>query len=296
MDSFCKSSTSGQKVTDRYANLCKFSCNMCGHYCQNWYLMRKHVRTKGHGTITSIKSFITSVTLHKCHFCKEYIFCDKGIINDHVKSHKLSVETYLNMAKLPDSQKIQKQYQSLLRAAIKNIPVIKQKYSTGGTKRVLKAKSIPNDQVTENVGNLTFFECCNCGKTDMSYNALVKHSKNKHGLKSLNQLDWAAEVRYHKCHICDRIVLCDNAILSSHLKRCHKTKLDRYMKDFVLKRGGKVFPTFRDYQRDQDVFKSFSKDDIDSQDTANKSDKKNDDLIDASMISSESDDSDEDML
>ncbi len=97
------------------------------------------------------------------------------------------------------------------------------------------------------------------------------------------------EARYHKCHICDVILLCDNNIISKHVYHTHGIKLSQYNSDFVLKNGSIVFPTYQDYCQNKKVF------DLTNSHVEEPTTQPNQDngLISQDMISSESEDSDE---
>ncbi len=88
----------------------------------------------------------------------------------------------------------------------------------------------------------------------MSLGCLKSHYRVKHQLTKVPDiLDHVVEARYHRCLICRQIVLCDKLTLLSHLTYRHKMKYAKYAKEHVLKKGGIVFPTFTDYQRNHDV-------------------------------------------
>ncbi len=125
--------------------------------------------------------------------------------------------------------------------------------------RILEPKSLSDNQVTKHVGNLSFFKCPICPKSDMPYKRLVYHCKKEHKMKQLlYNKDHVVEARYHKCFICAKIVLCDNAILTAHVWRSHEIPLSSYVKKFVEKGGGKAFETFRDYCHNNQSFKKSS--------------------------------------
>ncbi len=133
---------------------------------------------------------------------------------------------------------------------------------------------------------MTFFQCPSCVKTSMPYASLVEYCKRRHKFKFHFNTKNIVEARYHECHICAKIILCDNRVLGSHLKS-HKMKLSQYNSDYVLKNGNIVIPTFKDFQSNPKVFDSIQPNNI-----INKNHPKNNDLISPDMISSESEDSD----
>ncbi len=135
-----------------------------------------------------------------------------------------------------------------------------------------------------------FFQCVLCSK--FSLKNWRHHCKSQHEMKTVPfNLKNVTEARYHRCHICCIIVMCDLEVIRNHVAHMHKVIIGQYKKDFVMKGGWKVFPTFWDYQQDNDVFESlesFKTDkprvDLDLNDS---------DKIMPWMLSSESEDSDE---
>ncbi len=82
--------------------------------------------------------------------------------------------------------------------------------------------------------------------------------------------------------------MCDMDVIRNHVIDSHKMGLGQYKKDYVMKGGGKVFPTFCDYLKDNDVFESLKMDKARVERNQEDSDK-----IMPWMLSSESEDSDE---
>ncbi len=124
----------------------------------------------------------------------------------------------------------------------------------------------------------------------MSLGCLAGHSVEKHKVKRFQfKKEYITEARYHKCHICSKIVICDNRILKSHIKN-HKIKLSEYNFKFVLKSGNRVFPTYQEFKSNSDVFDSLES--VSPQKASQPSDNG---LITPDMLSSESEDSDEEV-
>ncbi len=154
----------------------------------------------------------------------------------------------------------------------------------------LSANSVHEKNITKDVGNLTFFNCSLCTKTNISYGCLVKHKMRNHQIKNYTyDKNEVQDAQYHKCLICSRLLLCDNTIVAQHISTYHRTSFLKYKEEYVLKVGGKIFPSLIEYRRNNCVFNivgdSFSSPDLDREKDENS-------LIQPSMLSSESEESD----
>ncbi len=115
-------------------------------------------------------------------------------------------------------------------------------------KKDLFHRSLSCVQSTNDVGNLSFFKCLLCPKTNMSLPALYSHYQRGHGEKISCEPQFVVEARYHKCQICSRATLCDNMTISKHLQN-HNIKINECNKNYVLKNGGRVIYNFFEYLR-----------------------------------------------
>ncbi len=286
-DNFCSKITMKQKPTQMVGNLCIFSCSKCDFSSKKWSFMKVHIKTCSHCPVRPPFLYATSTTLHKCQVCSKLVLCDKKIINQHISKHNYNIKTYKAMSNIPNQEEMFKEYKLKLKKIIQHIPIVDTKKVTW----TLPPNSLPDDQVTHDVGNLCFFKCSLCHQSNMNYNGLKNHLRRIHK-SSLGKIDKTqnfVEARYHECCICAKIVLCDYAILAEHL-RLHKINLSKYVNDHVIKKGGKAYPTFKEFCSDPQVFetlKAGSESWIkDNQDKG---------LILPHMISSESEDSDEEL-
>ncbi len=108
------------------------------------------------------------------------------------------------------------------------------------------AGSLPSFQITNDVGNLSFFRCLVCDRTNMSFASLYSHTREKHGEHMPYRAENVVEARYHKCQICLKIVLCDSYKISKHV-RSHGISRQNYNENYVLKNGGRVVNCFQEY-------------------------------------------------
>ncbi len=273
------------KMTREVKNLCNFSCCQCDFDSNNWRKMSAHINNEEHGPLLSPIKYLKSVTLHKCTLCKEMLLCDQCILTNHLKKHGHSLLSYKNNEKFISKESMLSKYKSMLKSETKNIPSVKPK-----DKCTLKPNSLPDNQTTKSVGNLSWYKCNYCSKTNLSYGCLRDHYKRRHKRSHCpHKKQLLLEARYHKCLICKSIVLCDNSVLQAHIGGVHKMNFFEYQTNYVLKNGGRVFPTFREYLNNRQVFDKFEKL---GEDCSSRDDHKSD-IILPSMLSSESEDSDE---
>ncbi len=287
-DLFCSTITKAKKSVQMVGNLCTFSCSQCDFSCNSWHTMSDHIKASTHGPHKNPFMYATNATLHKCHICGELVLCEQVLIKNHVRNkHNITIKEYKKLIKFPNQEEMFKKYMSNLKIFIKCIPKVSNIFVWN-----MKPNSLPNHQLTNNIGNLSFFKCSLCEKSNMSYYGLNKHLNRLHKSNIIksdkSHFHNVVEARYHECNICSRIILCDYGILNIHTKKFHKISVAQYAKDHVLKKGGQVYPTFRDFCMNPQVFETLKSD---SESCIN--DNQDNSLILPSMISSESEDSDE---
>ncbi len=244
-------------LSSTIGNFCKFSCLHCDHACSSWKAMRNHIRKFNHGPLLPLIKYVTSVKYHKCILCKEVMLCDLDVFSRHlIKKDKLSIKKYRKTVNGTEMNNLQLQYVLKLKSLIKNIPVVEPRLE-----KVLKPDALADCCATKNSGNLSFLKCNQCYRNSMSLAAFIFHCKDKHQLKQPSfDISNVEEARYHNCHICYKNIFCDNRIISGHVLRSHKITLSKYQKEYVHKSGHKVFPTFQEYLRNNNVFKPFTAD------------------------------------
>ncbi len=285
IDLFLAKHSDKSEISEKIGNFCEFSCKKCIFSCNNWKGMTKHFRVKMHGSKLSYIKHVTKATLYKCKLCNELILCDYGILYEHLtQNHKMTPTAYRNIANV-ESEEIFAEFKSKLRKKVKNIPHLSQRLPF-----TLESNALPDNKVTNHVGNISFFRCSVCKVTNLSYSNWKLHCHRKHQLKMSCIKQHIVEARYHKCQICSAVLLCDNEIVKLHLHKKHKIKFSDYCKNYVIKYGGKVFPTFNEYKSNRNLFETFS---MDTNLSQTKDRPYDNGLILPSMISSESEASDE---
>ncbi len=265
-------------------NLCKFACFQCEFICQGWQTMTRHIYRAKHGPYQPAIKHTVKATFHRCKLCDELLLCDNYIVANHVRIHSVTITQYKKKVCFLNQtdNEPETQYKSAIKQYLKHVPAICSKPQI-----VLKQMALPKFQVTKDTGNICFFNCPSCTKTDMSYSGLRTHCKRKHKFIKCFNAKNIVEARYHECHICAKIILCDNYFLSAHLSRSHKMRLSQYNTDYVLKNGNIVFPTMKEFLSNPKVFESLK---FTTTKNANQTIYK--EFISADMISSESEDSD----
>ncbi len=243
------------QISQNIDNLCKYKCRHCDYVCRLWKKMSQHITTTGHGPSQTPTQFVTEVTFYECQLCDKVMLCDLRIIKDHIRNHKVTVTEYKRKHQnnqYENSKYLETQYMHKMQWFLKDIPVFK-----GKSICISKPRSLQSYQTTKDTGNISFFKCPVCSRSNISYSCLFAHAVDRHKVKHFPfKTEYITEARYHKCHICAKIVLCDNVILRNHLY-IHKIKLSEYNSKFVLKNGNRVFPTYQEYKSNRDVFDLF---------------------------------------
>ncbi len=272
-------------TTSVVGNLCNFICRQCNYTTKSWKILRRHIKRENHLPILPPMKHVQKLMLHKCHLCQQLLFCDLYMIGYHITSnHKHTINEYRKRVKIQNCDKPHLQYLLELRPLIQDIPAAESRLPYA-----LQSKGLPEDSVTNNVGNICFFQCPKCDKSFSSYGALYIHSRADHDFTKISFERNVVEARYHRCSICKMCIACDNEFVYRHVKWKHNLCLKQYSKDYVLKRGNKVFPTWKEYKYDNQVFEPFrshKQDEVENDETDNGH-------ILPYMISSESEDSDE---
>ncbi len=149
----------------------------------------------------------------------------------------------------------------------------------------MEHNTLPDTQLNKKTGNLSFFQCPICHKTDRSGRVLIQHCQKEHQSKRLSiGMKYVLRARYHSCHICSMKILCVSKFIERHAVRRHNIRLSEYVTNYIVKSGNRAFPTLLEYKKNNQVFELF-KDPIKYEGDNG--------LIQPHMISSESEDSDE---
>ncbi len=256
---FSRIQSTNYKTSITLENLCKYSCELCDFTTKMWPLMREHNNAHHPNHILTTSQSITNVAFYKCKLCSEILLCDQAFISWHLKNrHKENITTYRKKAMVPAVKNLKKEYLLKLEAEISDVPKVPAK-----TSFVLETGALPDNLLTGDVGNLSLFQCLSCSELTLSYNALHRHYKlqqYKHKPKGHHLRSESIVVaRYHKCHICAKIILCDSTLIRGHINKYHDVTYGTYIQEFVLKRGFRVLPYFKCFVNNRDCFDSISK-------------------------------------
>ncbi len=163
LDMFDQSKTRKNIVSKNIANLCTFSCPKCDYSCNSWVKMKNHTFVNEHGPLSTLKKYVKNVTFFQCQICEKMTLCDNYIVKNHLRHHNFGISKYKEKLKLPSIiEEIHIQYNLKLKAFLLDNPAVKaRKQST------LAPNSIPDDQLTKDVGNISSFKCIHCSKTDI---------------------------------------------------------------------------------------------------------------------------------
>ncbi len=247
--------------------------------------MARHIKETCHGPVTSPNKCATKVTLHKRKVCMKLLLCDVHIIKYHVRYHKMTICGYKKRHGIHIENMLE-QYRLKVCTAIQNSVAFQ-------PKELLKSNFNPNllafTQTTNDTGNLTLFKCLICRKSFQSSSLHYAHQREKHGNRSKVKLEQhVLEARFHNCNICNKKMLCDNAIVYNHVFGSHNINFTEYVNNFVIKNGHRNIPTFKAYKYNQQVFETIEM----STEHNEKQDKKSGFIL-PEELSSESEDSDE---
>ncbi len=164
-------------VSQRVRNFCKFKCPKCEYVCQSWRSMTSHVTQSGHGPPVPPFKCITKVMFYKCKLCDEIMLCDSNFLTNHLRKHHFTILAYNNQNNSVPFQNcadLETQFLSQLKAVTTHIPAVEPK-----PKQIVNPKSLPNHQVTKDVGNICLFKCPFCSKKNTSFKNMYHHFKNK---------------------------------------------------------------------------------------------------------------------
>ncbi len=233
------------EISKEIGNRCLFKCNICDFEGKSWRIMRLHLSTE-HGlskllTVNSVGMYKYNLLVegfsYQCNVCKDLMLCDTVLISRHFSNfhrHELS----------PFKVSRESFYHVEFESFVKDVPVQPAQSSI-----TLLSGAIPDEGVTEKVGNLCKYACPTCGRKDFrSFSTLSIHLNKEHRQEALYDPSMVVEARYHKCLICSMIILCDRSLLFKHLRNRHRLKLAKYEK-VLIRHGGEVLPSFIQYYK-----------------------------------------------
>ncbi len=224
------SQVSPHSVTREEANLCQFRCTRCAKNFISMTLLVYHL-LKCIGSGSFKPEYVTAAVFHECKICGVYILCDRRILCHHVQAkHGLAIAKYASLSALDGNQTGSRnlKYRTKESLKVKNIPLVP------ALDQITNPKgSLPDDLTTSSVGNFCQFACDLCDFMCSSWNALRTHKcirKIRGQDKTIYNVKYVKRARYHKCAICEKVILCDRAIILKHITCSHGHRLKEYLK------------------------------------------------------------------
>ncbi len=152
---------------------------------------------------------LTKVVAHKCHLCSKKILCDIYVVRNHLTtSHQR--QTINNYCKINDLE-----YESKY-----GKPISQKQYF-----ELYQGESSDQYKISEKISNQCMFSCKKCDYSCNRWPLMTSHiTKKSHGpIKSSTK--YVTKAIFHKCKICEELMLCDYVIVSKHLKIHQMTAL-----------------------------------------------------------------------
>ncbi len=249
-------------------DLCQFACLWCQYKDTNYHSFCLHVTGNHSNKVPTdllqddAESYANKLVLTQCKMCKSYLPHDSHCIYEHLRSkHKKKKIDILKMAQEYAAQEnsksgIASQYdfksmqKCLVYIKMSNyvqhvkdsvnkslVAFVQRQDLTEGTcpmnKVCFQGKKLPV-AATSQIGNLCLFQCKKCKVEMHSCVSMARHETKCIGLKvkcfNPNQIvsKYIKEARYHKCRICNKIIMCDIKVIRQHLFH-HHTFLRYYM-------------------------------------------------------------------
>ncbi len=184
--------------TQELSEKCIFNCSECSKTFNGWRRLRSHfskTHPKQKLPMTEIPKFICKKICHVCKVCSTSLLCDITFITRHVKKHNMSLSQY--------------------------------KIKLGLTTN----KSVLEVTYSEKVlGNLCRYKCIDCGNEFITPCTFQRHKKETGHSQNKTAGDSMTKKVCHKCKLCRKYVLCDNAAIQYHMKKYHKIPIEDYCK------------------------------------------------------------------
>ncbi len=198
-------------VSEAVGNLCRYKCPTCGNIYTRQDHLSRHLSHSKHNVAFNkqISCYLVEKVLHKCKICSKEILCEKKTIQHHLKHHKINtIKDYANNTFIPHNLK----------------PMHKDLISEFCRINATKHNT------TSSVANLCIFSCQQCNYSCCSYSGWVQHRKRKNE-EIVPLTHYLTKTVFHKCHVCQELIICDNAFIKGHLKKHNMDKIT-YTKRF----------------------------------------------------------------
>ncbi len=231
-----------------FDEFCTYSCKTCGEKTKSWCLLQRHLLARKHFQTEKLTTkilpdeemltHVTKLVLHECFLCSDKLPCDMYFLKGHLRKKHSNMETQdyiisLNSWCLEETLKEIPTEEPLVQSSLKYY------------------KNMPPISTTHHVGDFCQFTCFMCPMYTISeWGAFKKeHLVPNHNLFHYEP-DYCLEARYHKCLLCEMIILSDRHFIQNHIERKHKkeaTPTSYY--NLVREKGFLVL--FRDKTKDK---------------------------------------------
>lgn len=234
IDKKSKSST----FSKSWGNRCTYACNICGEMSKSWFQLQKHLMAKKHYKLKKLAKkylqheelFIHAINLvfHKCALCSKNIPCDEYFLGRHFSRQHRGKMTAKQYKSNIDHLSVEE--------ALKDIPT-----SEPLMVPTMTADRMPAATTTPHVGDLCRFACFMCPMYTMSEWSSFKHEHLvRHHQLSDFEADYCVEARYHKCLLCQTVILNDRYFIQNHLTRKHRGRTPSSYYELVEEGGHSV--------------------------------------------------------
>ncbi len=218
-------------------NLCTFSCPVCSFTTKSWKSIQEHWADSSHGGgggggggggDDGQLAAASDAWYHQCARCDEVMLCQTAVIREHVgRRHGMALGEYRAVAADAEAEGVERaeeraapggragQVERLKREVPAVIPPL--------SGMVMPGHLLREEQVTYEKANLCQYRCPTCSRRVDTFCGMRNHSQKAHsgGYYCFDRRD-VVEARYHRCCICFKVVLCDNAVINQHTREAHR--------------------------------------------------------------------------
>ncbi len=210
-------------VSETVGSRCKYQCPKCKRVFRESSNLARHYKKTRHVIWKrgELNNYLIKIVAHQCRMCHKKLLCDYTTLYSHfAQSHKITFKEYIGKTDVEHTtSKIRR----------------KEEF------KLCYAQHSDRNNFSSEVGNLCKFACSQCEYVSKGWRVMTKHmSANGHG-PFLQAIQHAKKATFHRCKLCDELMLCDRYIVRDHV-RMHNLTLPRYKKDIDLSSQTKEGP------------------------------------------------------
>ncbi len=186
-------------VSEEIGSLCRYQCQVCKQSYFTSSGIRYHFEVSQHNEPTTANtiSSLTKVVVYKCLICFETIFCDRYFIRGHLyNNHGVNLKEYLKTTKVKELK-----FKGIYTDTLHRF------YKTQSTKH----------EATRKISSLCSFLCTHCDFHCHNWDSMTRHVSSKSHGPLLGVTEYISKVTFHKCHVCDEVILCDTQYIANHV-------------------------------------------------------------------------------